>query len=293
MSYIKLKAPAKINLFLDVMGKRDDGYHDLCSVMQTVGIFDTVTVELSHGGGNIDVLCDGGVPSGRENIAYAAAEKFLEKAGRRDVDVKIVIEKTIPFCAGLGGGSSDAATVIIALNRLMKTSFDTAALCDIGARVGADVPFLIKRGTCVVGGIGDMIRSCTPMPECAVVVAVPVCEKISTAEAYSKIDAISEKGSADEMLSALSECSLSKMGKAAFNKFEYILPETSGVFEIKRALSSLGANAVLMSGSGPAVFGLFDDVKRAKEAAMSLSEGAETFICRPTRRDDFILDESE
>ena len=293
-SYITMRAPAKINLFLDVLEKREDGYHDLSSVMQTVGIFDTVKITLDEGEGNVSVSCDGGIPSGEDNTAYAAAEKFLAAADKHDVDVKIEIEKTIPSCAGLGGGSSDAAAVLIALNGMFGEPFDTAALIKIGAEVGADVPFCVKRGTCLAGGTGDVISSCTPMPDCAIVVAVPTDEKISTAQAYGRIDKTNGSGDISKMLKALSECSLDGIGKAAFNKFELIMPESSKVPAIKQALSSFGARAVLMSGSGSAVFGLFDDVPRAKSAVESLSESYETFICRPFRRDDdLVLDEGE
>ena len=287
-------APAKINLFLDVLKKREDGYHDLSSIMQTIGLFDTVRITVTGGSGTVSVTCDENIPCGNENTAYAAAESFLEFSNRNDVDVNIDIEKKIPSCAGLGGGSSDAAVVIIALNKLLKTSFDTATLCEIGASVGSDVPYCVKRGTCIVSGRGEIVQSCTPMPDCAIVVAMPTSEKMSTAEAYAKIDEADASGNVDNLLSALAECSIEKMGGAMFNKFEHILPDGSDVFALKKTLASFGSPAVLMSGSGTAVYGLFENVSRAKDAAQAISEYAEAFICRPCRRDDdLVLDEGD
>lgn len=285
---LTILAPAKINLFLDVIGKRADGYHDISSVMQTVGIFDRVTLTVSDeedGKRNISVECDGDAPSGEENTVYRAAEKFFEAAKIESYDVSFEIEKRIPQKAGLGGGSSDAAAALIALNEIFKTDMTLETLCLIGAKVGGDVPYCVKKGTCVVGGIGDELHSCTPMPDCVIVVAKPSGEGVSTAEAYSKIDAIDASGDMEKMTLALAECSLSKIGESMFNKFERVIPENSEIFPIKQKLASSGSPAVLMTGSGSAVFALFEKVAAAKRAAEELSEIAETFVCRPVRRD--------
>ena len=284
---ISVLAPAKINLFLDVISKRPDGYHDISSVMQTVGIFDRVTVEKLDAAEDeckIDVVCDREAPSGEENVAYAAARAFFEAAQISSYAVKIEISKRIPVCAGLGGGSSDAAAVIIALNELYNTQMTLEDMMSTGAKVGADVPFCIKKGTCHVGGIGEIIQSCTPMPDCTIVVAVPRAEKISTKEAYAKIDKIKTSGSTDKIKDALAECSLEALKESMFNKFELILPKSSAVLGLKSKLIDAGASAALMSGSGSAVFGLFYEIPAAKAAAEALSDEAETFVCAPVRR---------
>ena len=284
---ITILAPAKINLFLDVLDKRPDGYHNISSIMQTIGIYDRITVKMGDaltGECKVTVTSDGGAPSGEENIAYKAARAFFGEMGIGEYAVDISISKRIPVEAGLGGGSSDAASVICALNMLCGSPADTEMMMRIGALVGADVPFCIKRGTCVVGGIGDVVTSCTPMPDCAIVVAVPKEERVSTKEAYSKIDRVKKTKPVEEMISALAECTLEAVGGAMFNKFEYILKKTSRVPAIKEKFLSLGADAAMMSGSGSAVFALFYDVSSAKAAMQSFDDGTELFLCRPDRR---------
>lgn len=283
---VNILAPAKINIFLDVVGKRADGYHDIASVMQTVGIFDRLKITRSDaddGTRRIFVLCDG-APSGEENTAYSAAEAFFEAAHIDKYVVDIEIEKRIPVFAGLGGGSSDAAAVIVALNELYEAHLSLDAMMSAGAAVGADVPFCVKKGTCVVTGIGEVVESCTPMPDCTIVLAVPNGLRISTKEAYEKIDAAARSASLEKMRTALAECSLEALRDAMFNKFELILPDDSAVFEVKRKLIEAGAVAAMMSGSGSAVFGLFYDVPKAKAALESLDGTAQAFLCAPVRR---------
>ena len=284
---ITVLAPAKINLFLDVLSKRADGYHDISSVMQTIGIFDMVkltALDPEVGERRIDVTCDGGAPEGEENTVYRAAEQFFNAAEIGEFSVSFGIEKRIPQKAGLGGGSSDAAAAIIALNEVYKTDLSLEQMCKIGAAVGSDVPYCIKKGTCVVSGVGDVLQSTTPMPECVIVVAKPEGESVSTAEAYSKIDAIDAHGDIEKMTSALAECSLEKIGESMFNKFEYVIDERSDIFKLKQTLVLAGSPAVMMTGSGSAVYALFEDVSAAKSAAEALSDIAEVFVCRPVRR---------
>ena len=285
---LTILAPAKINLFLDVLGKRENGYHDILSVMQTIGIFDRVTITSSDaplGERFIDVRTDGGAPEGEENTVYRAAEQFFSSAGIDGFSVIFEIEKKIPQKAGLGGGSADAAAAIIGLNELFGTEMTLEQLRSVASAVGSDVPYCIKKGTCVVSGIGDVLESCTPMPECVIVVAKTHGEGISTAEAYRLVDSVFESAPMEKLISALSECSIEKIGKSMFNKFERVTPDSTGVFMLKEKLASAGSPAVMMTGSGSAVFALFENVGKAKRAAEELSDVAETFVCRPVRRD--------
>lgn len=284
---LTILAPAKINLFLDVMGRHENGYHEILSVMQTIGIFDRVTItvlDAENGEQRIEVNMDNDAPDGEENTVYRAAEQFFKAEGIENFCVSFQIEKRIPQKAGLGGGSSDAAAAIIGLNELYGTEMTLEQMLTVAAAVGSDVPYCVKKGTCVVSGIGDVIQSCTPMPECVVVVAKMNGEGISTAEAYRLVDGVDDSAPIEKLIDALTKCSLEEIGRSIFNKFERVTPEETGVFELKQKLAACGSPAVMMTGTGSAVFALFDNVPSAKRAAEALSDIAETFVCRPVRR---------
>ncbi|MBO4428654.1 MAG: 4-(cytidine 5'-diphospho)-2-C-methyl-D-erythritol kinase [Clostridia bacterium] len=284
---LTILAPAKINVFLDVLSNRPDGYHDISSVMQTVGIFDRIDVTKNDPDGDektIFVKCDDAEIDGENNIVYRAAETFFAKRAAEKYAVSFEISKRIPKMAGLGGGSSDAAAALIALNELYGAEMPLPELAEVAASVGSDVPFLIYKGTCVVGGRGEIVESCTPMPDCVIAIAVPERVSVSTPEAYKKIDAVDKSAPIGDMTEALLSCSIEKIGKSMFNKFEYVQPDDSKIFEIKKKFVSLGSPAVMMSGSGSAVFALFDNVQAAKNAADALSDEAETFVCAPVGR---------
>ncbi|MBR6049668.1 MAG: 4-(cytidine 5'-diphospho)-2-C-methyl-D-erythritol kinase [Clostridia bacterium] len=284
---LTILAPAKINLFLDVMGRRENGYHEILSVMQTIGIFDRVTItvlDAENGEQRIEVNMDNDAPDGEENTVYRAAEQFFKAEGIENFCVSFQIEKRIPQKAGLGGGSSDAAAAIIGLNELYGTEMTLEQMLTVAAAVGSDVPYCVKKGTCVVSGIGDVIQSCTPMPECVVVVAKMNGDGISTAEAYRLVDGVTDTAPMEKLIDALTKCSLEEIGRSIFNKFERVTPEETGVFELKQKLAACGSSAVMMTGTGSAVFALFDNVPSAKRAAEALSDIAETFVCRPVRR---------
>ena len=187
---ITMLAPAKINVCLGVTGKRPDGYHDIDSVMQTVSLFDKVKVSLAENpkGKKIEVFCPGfDELNGENDIAYGMAQIFFEYTKTENYDVYIEIEKVIPMEAGLGGGSSDAAAVLLALNELTGEGLSEGELTAIGAKVGADIPFLLHKGTAFVGGIGEIITPCRDLPETAVLIAYPKSEKVSTGKAYKAI----------------------------------------------------------------------------------------------------------
>lgn len=284
---ITILAPAKINLYFGVTGIRADGYHEIETVLQTVNLFDRITVDVSAGEGRqISVLCRelADLPQ-EKNLAYKAAEAFLSAADGENIRVEISIEKKIPDKAGFGGGSSDAAAVIIALNTLSGDRFSMAELFGIGASVGADVPFCIKKGTVKATGFGEMLESCAPMPDCCILLAVPNGEKTSTAEAYASIGGGEKESSLPAMLSALSECDLQKISDAMRNDFESVQSADSPSARLKNRLVSLGARAAMLSGSGAGVFGIFNSVREAKAAKEEIENDARAFVCAPARRD--------
>jgi 4-diphosphocytidyl-2-C-methyl-D-erythritol kinase len=293
---ITLLAPAKINVCLGVTGKRADGYHDIDSVMQTVSLFDKVTVSMDEKacGQKISVFCPGFKElNGEKNIAYRVAKAFLDHIKAESYSVSIDIEKVIPMEAGLGGGSSDAASVLIALNMLAGAELSEEELCAIGAKIGADVPFLVRRGTALVEGIGEIITPCRDLPDTAVLIAYPKNEKVSTGKAYAAIDARGEFSSHadfEKMKEAIEKGDLADISRAGYNIFESVLPESSAVFKIKEAMLSHGALMSLMSGSGSAVFGFFPCKKCADRASEALTEEAKTFAVGLCRKGDSLTD---
>lgn len=281
---ITLLAPAKINVCLGVTGKRADGYHDIESVMQTVALFDKVSVVLSENaaGTKIDVFCPGfDELNGENDIAYGMAQIFFEYTKTENYDVYIEIEKVIPMEAGLGGGSSDAAAVLLALNRLTGAGLSQAELMELGAKVGADIPFLIHRGTAIVGGIGEIITPCRALPDVSVLIAYPKNEKVSTGKAYAEIDAhgkFSSHADFEKMKYAVENGNITSIAEASYNIFESVLPAGSAVFGLKKKMLAHGAIMSLMSGSGSAVFGFFTSKECARKAAEALADEAKTFV---------------
>lgn len=284
---ITKKAYAKINLYLDVMAKREDGYHDVKSVMLQVGLYDDVTVE-RDGKPEIRLvdLC-GEIPDGEENIAYRCADAFLRHFDLRE-GVAIRIRKRIPVAAGLGGGSSDGAAVLLAMSELfadiIQTDLDT--LCAIGSTVGADIPFCIVGGCALTLGIGDRITPLDYCPKYTIVLA-RAGEGVSTPRAYRMLDqqygdALQEDfGDFKGFLASLSEPFPSHM----HNTFEsVILPVHREAAQIHALLGEYGG-IPLMSGSGPTVFGLFADDDRAHTAYAALrSRGTEAYIVKAISR---------
>ena len=288
---ITLPAPAKINVCLGVTRKRGDGYHDIDSVMQTVALCDSVSVSLAENarGAEITVLCPGHESlEGEKNIAFRAAKSYFDYTKTENYSVSIVIEKVIPMEAGLGGGSSDAAAVLLALNALAPVPLEESELISIGARVGADVPFLLRRGTALVGGIGEKLSPCRPLPETSVLIAYPKHEKVATGKAYAAIDARGEFSSPsdfEKMKLALESGNISEVAGASYNIFESVLPGGSAVFGLKKEMLAHGALMSLMSGSGSAVFGFFPSDECARTAAEALALAADTFVTELFRAD--------
>lgn len=270
---ITLDAHAKINLFLEVGERRPDGYHDIASVMAEVAhLYDTVTVKAAE---DISVTCsDNRIPTGMDNIACRAAAEFFRRTGISG-GAAIHIEKRIPAAAGLAGGSTDGAAVLCALNEMYGGVMSQDELMAAGAAVGADVPFCIMGGVCAAYGIGEKLTPICPAIPGFIVVAIGAAEKMSTAEAYGKIDALGQRDvkPADGMISAVKSGDVSRIAGEMYNIFEAVTEHSS---EIKSIMESCGG-VTLMSGSGPAVFGLFADKASAVRAAGELRRSG--FVC--------------
>jgi len=272
-------AYAKLNLYLDVVGKRPDGFHDLKSVMHTVTLADTVTVNAKLA----DYSCitvemiDSDIPGDERNLAYLAAEAFLEETGI-SAAVTVRVEKRIPDRAGLGGGSADCAATLRALNALFAYPLSKEALLSLGARLGSDVPFCILGGTRLCEGRGEKMTA-YPMEDMHFVIAVPEDERVETPKAYALLDGAfdgykNDDGALHEMLfSFFEEDGLDGI----YNAFEgVILPMSPQAAALRSRFISLGARAAMMTGSGTAVFGVFDSEESARYAAEDI-EGA--FVC--------------
>ena len=287
MSKETVPARAKLNLTLDVLGKRPDGYHDLKMVMQSVALADTLTVETGTGEG-LEVRTDlSFLPNNEKNLAAAAALAFQTVTGRDLGGVAIAIEKRIPVCAGMGGGSSDAAAVLRSLERMLGTGQDLAALARIGERVGSDVPYCVLGGTALAEGRGEVLTPLSALPHCHVVICKPAFS-ISTPELFRAVDGVRLRcrPDTDGVLAALEAGDLGGVARRMYNVFEDVLPsrQRTEVAAIRSALVQHGALGANMSGTGPTVFGLFDDADRARSAWEEL---------RQTYRDVFLTETVE
>ena len=277
-------ARAKLNLTLDVLGKRPDGYHDLKMVMQSVALADTLTVETGTGEG-LEVRTDlSFLPNNEKNLAAAAALAFQTVTGRDLGGVAIAIEKRIPVCAGMGGGSSDAAAVLRSLERMLGTGQDLAALARIGERVGSDVPYCVLGGTALAEGRGEVLTPLSALPHCHVVICKPAFS-ISTPELFRAVDGVRLRcrPDTDGVLAALEAGDLGGVARRMYNVFEDVLPprQRAEVAAIRAVLVQHGALGANMSGTGPTVFGLFEDADRARSAWEEL---------RQTYRDAFLTE---
>ena len=254
---VTLKAPAKINLSLDVLGKRADGYHELSTVMQSVDLFDIITVS-DNDSGKVTISCDyEGVPCDDRNICAKAAYRFFEHCRMPVSGVHIEIEKTIPTQAGLAGGSSDGAAVIMGLNFLFDAKLTPAEMIEIGEKIGADVPFCLEGGTKLCTGIGATMKRLPPFHGAHLVICKPDTVSVSTAEAYQKVDALPKHPCyTDEMVKALYSRDLFMITSTIFNDFELAL-QIPEVISIKKTMLDFKAKGAGMSGSGSAVFAVF------------------------------------
>ncbi len=272
---IETKARAKINLSLDVTGKRPDGYHNIKTIMQTIKLYDKVVINKAKKG--IEVICNqnhllsGNVPSGNENIAYKAAKLFKDRYCI-DCGVKIKIEKNIPVAAGLAGGSSNAAAVLKGMNKLFKCGATDDELISIGRNIGADVPYCIKGGTMFAEGIGDILIELRKLPKTYVLLVIPDIE-VSTRWVYEKLNLsrINTRPDMELILETIIKGRVDLMARNMVNILETVTAcKYAEINEIKKELKDLGALGSIMSGSGPSVFGLFEDKHITKRAYKKL-----------------------
>lgn len=279
-----LFCPAKINLFLEVGDKREDGYHNIDSVMQAVSLCDRVTLTVSEGEGKITLVCDHpDLPADSRNIAYRAAERYLAESGINDIDVAIEIEKKIPLEAGLAGGSADCAGVLRAMQKLLG-ALSEEKLFALAAKLGADVPFCLVGSAARAQGIGEKLTRCRSLSRDCIIVVVKGGEGVSTKEAYAMIDeARGERKNAEPILRALERPDCGEAAAMMFNRFEaVILPLRPAVAFAKEVMIAQGAAGAMMSGSGPSVFGIFfswDDAERAY--SQLLEAGYDSFLVNP------------
>ena len=269
MKPLVIPSPAKINLFLKVVGKLPNGYHELVTLMCRVDLFDTLTLVFDQPSISVDCTHPD-VPEGPANLAYKAAALFFEALSRRE-GVAIFIEKVIPVAAGLGGGSSNAAAVFMGLNQHYGFPFDNKDLMDMGLKVGSDVPFFLFRHTAVARGIGQHLQPFDGMPPWSAVLVCPQCH-VSTAWVYEHLNLRLTNCEENYNVLAFLE-DLSKLKGLLCNDLEQV---TVGQFPeintIKKALLDLGAEGVLMSGSGPTVFALFQDPQQASLAFKGIKQ---------------------
>ena len=281
MTSITLPAYAKLNLTLDILRKREDGYHDLQMVMQTIELHDDVTVTLTDGDG---VVCRcGDIPGDETNLAVRAARAFFAETGVAPCGLDIDIVKRIPAQAGMAGGSADAAATLRALRKLLKPELPGDELERIAALVGSDVPYCVRGGTALAEGRGERLTSLRSAPPFYVVLCKPDFD-ISTPMLFSRVK-VSELWSRPDtsgMLEAMHRGDAGGVASRVKNVFETILPkEYAEVFAIKERLRRLGAEATSMTGSGPTVFGLYRDEAAARAAYVKLSaDHAQTFLTR-------------
>jgi 4-diphosphocytidyl-2-C-methyl-D-erythritol kinase len=274
MKTLHLKAPAKVNYLLDVLRRRPDGYHDLRMIMQRIDLCDDVVIAVTEVPG-IRVTCGRrGVPDGPGNIAWRAADLLLKLTGR-EVGLDITITKNIPVAAGLGGGSSDGAAVLMGVNELLGLQLDDGRLMEIGVKLGADVPFFIFKKTALAEGIGERLTPIAEIPALWLALVNPNIH-VSTAWVYQNLQLTTGKdthiiprfyGSAAEVCAILA------------NDLETVTVKRFPVIgEIKQRLLSAGASGALMSGSGPTVFGVFANEAGARRAAVELAKESGWFV---------------
>lgn len=275
-------APAKINLFLDVGPVQADGYHTVCSVMQTVSLYDTITVEKTPSG--ITLQCsDISLPCDEKNLAYRAALNFFRESGIENAGVSITLNKKIPVASGLAGGSTDAGAVLLLLHRLFDSPISMDALLQIGGNLGADVPFCMTGGTALCRGRGEVITPLTPLKPIHMVIARGGAG-VSTPTAYHMLDAAYGKKlpAKPEAWDTQHIQNWNDMHTAMFNIFEsVVLPIHKEASACKKILEEAGARLAMMSGSGPAVFGIFESEHTAELAVTKLqATGATAFLCK-------------
>ena len=281
---MELLAHAKINLTLDILRKRDDGYHDLQMVMQAVTLADHLTVTPAQGAEGQAASDLHFLPTGSKNLAQMAAAAFRQATGLGG-EVDVDIRKHVPVCAGLAGGSADAAAVLHAMNRLTGAGLSPAELAKIGEKVGSDVPFCVLGGTALAEGRGEQLTPLSPLPPCHIVICKPPFS-ISTPQLFSRVNVrkIVRRPDTAGVIAALRDGDLPGVARRMYNVFEDVLEPRrySEIAALKAERIDCGALGASMSGSGPSVFGLFEDMDSAQAACGRLRETyRDVFLCAP------------
>ena len=281
-----LTAPAKVNLALDILDTRPDGYHDMKMVMQTISLCDTVSVEETAAG--FELRTDGDfIPAGKKTLEQRAAEAFFEAAGLPMPGLRVTLEKVTPAYAGLGGGSADVAALLRILRDTYAPELSTEELERIGFTVGSDMPFCVRGGTALAEGRGEVLTDLNPLPDCWFVLCKPDFG-IPTPSLFALVDGgeLTCRPDIGGMGLALESGDLAGVAARLGNVFEEVLPEEyHEVFIMKNRLLELGALNAAMSGSGPTVFGIFAEQETAKRAAAVLKETyQQTYLAVPVKK---------
>ncbi len=270
---VKIKARAKINVILDILGRRDDGYHEIKTIMQTLDLSDTITVSKNE----TDIITistnSGKIPADSSNLAYKAAE-CLKESYNINGGIAIKIDKNIPVAAGLAGGSSDCAATLIAVRDLYNLPAVNSELAEIGKSIGADVPYCIYGGTYLAEGIGEKLTKLPPFPMINVLIAKPDIN-VSTAWVYKNFDLskVRKVPNVDKMREYIEENNIQEICHNLCNVLESVTAEKYPIIDdIKKAMIEFGALGTLMSGSGPTVFGLYMEKKECEKAFNYLRE---------------------
>ena len=270
---MRLQAFAKINLGLDVLGKREDGYHEVRMIMQTIRMYDQLDMRKSVEPGIHLTTNKKYIPVDENNLVWRAAKLMMDTCGIIE-GVSIHLHKVIPVAAGMAGGSSDAAATLVGMNRLFHCGLSKEKLMELGVQIGADVPYCVLRGTALAEGIGEKLTVLPPMPDCWILIGKPGIS-VSTKYVYTTLDLNTETvhPDIDGMTKALEDGTLYGITERMGNVLQDVtIPAYPEVERIKEQMKTLGAVNAMMSGSGPTVFGIFDNEEKAQEACQKLRE---------------------
>ena len=273
MRELKLKAKAKINLGLDVVRKREDGYHEVRMIMQMINLYDKITLRKKTEPGITVTANLSYLPVNEDNLVYRAAKLLMDEF-QVDGGLEIELQKYIPVAAGMAGGSTDAAAVMVGVNRIFQLGLNKKQLMERGVKIGADVPFCIMRGTALAEGIGEELTPLPAMPHCSLVIAKPKIH-VSTKFVYGnlKVRELTEHPDIDGQVQALRENNLEQLVARMGNVLETVtIPAYPVIDEIKHTMMKYGAMGAMMSGSGPTVFGIFEKEDKAQEVCRLLKK---------------------
>ncbi|MCQ4774403.1 4-(cytidine 5'-diphospho)-2-C-methyl-D-erythritol kinase [Lacrimispora saccharolytica] len=273
MRELKLKAKAKINLGLDVVRKREDGYHEVRMIMQMINLYDKITLRKKTEPGITVTANLSYLPVNEDNLVYRAAKLLMDEF-QVDGGLEIELQKYIPVAAGMAGGSTDAAAVMVGVNRIFQLGLSKKQLMERGVKIGADVPFCIMRGTALAEGIGEELTPLPAMPHCSLVIAKPKIH-VSTKFVYGnlKVGELTEHPDIDGQVQALRENNLEQLVTRMGNVLETVtIPAYPVIDEIKHTMMKYGAMGAMMSGSGPTVFGIFEKEDKAQEVCRLLKK---------------------